>query len=489
MLKKFWSNISYVGISPQSLSFNSQRLVIFNQLIFLSIAAAVVRLAVISIANIREFSLVAYTVNILPVITCLLITWLNNTKRFNTSQFIAFFILPPVFLLISLSQHDYSLSSLYAVFGVLSFFFISKQTVVFLAYALSSACFMTIKLVEFYAPGRDALFSELLLMMFNQLLVVVLFCLLLNFIRRVIFSYQFKLNSRTNQLTHKNRTLEEQQGRILEKEALLEEKQLSLLSATRQNNKMVSIISHDLRTPVVSVKNIFDLYAKDILTGEQLLAYMPEINREMGGVIDLLENLLNWTKQHSAGTAQKPEYINIHELVNEIMSFYKLTAASKNITLVNGTNPQHTMFTDRQMIKVVVRNLVSNAIKFTGIQGQVRFTSLQNSTSATLSIADNGTGMQAGLVEKIMTGEVFTTKGTANEIGSGLGLSLCREFIGRSRGNMHVESEPGVGTRFNITLPAATGSSVKVVHIDTAACNNCLPVIPPQDVLRPAKRM
>jgi two-component system, sensor histidine kinase and response regulator len=486
MLRKFWSNISYVGISPQNLSFNGQRLVIFNQLIFLAITASIIRLAVISFSNVRDFSIPGFLINIAPIVTCLLVSFFNNHSKFTLSRGIAFFVLPQVFLFISITQQDYSLASLYPVFGVLSFFFINRETRVRIVYLLLAVCYIGVKVVEFHDLRPQAPVTELLLVVFNCGLTMILLFLLLGFIRKVMYANQHRLHLRTQELQQRNKAYEDERLRVAEKEALLEEKNASLLSAVRHNNKMMAIISHDLRTPVVSVKNVFDLYEKGIIGGNQLLDYMPEVNREMAGVIDLLENLLQWSKQQTAAQSQKPEIINVHELVGEVMNLYQLTAYGKNIILDNATGERHNVYADKQMVKVVLRNMISNAVKFTDAGGCVSVQSKLINGAVMLSVNDEGVGMTHAQVEKIMNGEMFTTKGTANETGTGLGLSLSREFVTRNKGSLVVDSTPGKGTCFHITLPVAPGISLQ--QPDVLKVTNAPVVhIQPSEVLRPAK--
>ena len=135
------------------------------------------------------------------------------------------------------------------------------------------------------------------------------------------------------------------------------------------------------------------------------------------------------------------------------MHLYHSQADSKNIALVNEIDIQLMPVTDNNMIKLVLRNLISNAIKFTGTGGEVRISGKMNNNSMIISVKDNGKGIDSKQIEKIFSSERFTTYGTANEKGTGLGLLLCKEFIERSGGKISVISELGKGSTFTFTVP------------------------------------
>jgi two-component system, sensor histidine kinase and response regulator len=154
-------------------------------------------------------------------------------------------------------------------------------------------------------------------------------------------------------------------------------------------------------------------------------------------------------------TAEKrPQILDISVLIQDVMHLLRLHAESKKIQLENKVKVPIHVFADKDMISVVIRNLVSNALKFTPISGRVVIEANQSGSTVEVFVKDNGGGMSMETLQKINANNFFTTKGTANESGTGLGLMLCKEFLARNEGRMFVESTEGKGSVFSFSLPA-----------------------------------
>jgi two-component system, sensor histidine kinase and response regulator len=453
MLRKFWTDISYAGIHAADGSFDGRRQIIFNQLNFLAIASCIIRLAFMGVTMSRSFSALSFLSSILPIFICIAISIFNATNRYDYAKIAAFFLLPPAITFIALQQNDYGLSMFPLIFCILGFFFLEQKRSITSAYICSGICFVILRFSELLHNDRVLFFSDLPLIIFNHILVLGLVFLLLNFIYQVVESYQRKLAVRNDELATKNSGLMTQQKEIVNKTKLLEERQRMLEDSNRQKNKMLSVISHDLRTPVQSVKNLLDLHAKGIISDEKVVQYTPEINREMCNVIDLLENLLSWSRQQQDSSAVKKEKIQLRPLVNEIIGLYHFTAQGKNVTVYTDVPEPVTVTADRQMIKTVLRNLVSNAVKFSKPGGSVKINAATVQHQVHISIIDEGTGISPEHLSRINKGEEVTTKGTGGEYGSGLGLNLCREFIQKNKGALNIHSIPGKGSNFSFSLP------------------------------------
>lgn len=480
MLRKFWTDISYAGINSDDQSFDSKRQIIFNQLNFLAIATCVIRLAFMGVTMTRSFSLLSFISCIIPILVCTVTAVMNGIGKYDYAKRIAFFLLPPSVGFIALQQQDHGLSMFPLMFCILSFFFLEGKTMIVAAFVNSSAWFITLQFAELMHNDKAHFFADLPLIIFNHLLILILVFLLLNFIRQMMQSYQEKLASRSGELAVKNAGLMEHQKEILNKTRLLEERQGMLEAANRHKNKMLSIISHDLRTPVLSVRNLLELHIKGIISEEQLLQYVPEINREMGNVTDLLENLLSWSKQQEHREV-KTESIPLETLVHEVLGLYQFTAKGKSVHLLADIPDNVEIMADRQMIKTVLRNLVSNAVKFSAPGGRVMVNAEVFKNQVHLSVTDEGRGIPAENLERILGGEEITTKGTGGEFGSGLGLALCREFIHKNKSELQISSTPGMGSTFAFTLPVADHNPNILVPVNEE-------VLKPIMVLRPANR-
>lgn len=233
------------------------------------------------------------------------------------------------------------------------------------------------------------------------------------------------------------------------------ENALKELVATK--DKLFSIIAHDLRSPFNSIIGFSELLienSNDILL-EDSEQYIKIINSVAKNTLVLLDNLLNWAKSQTGQLSVHPEKILFSAVVQEIITLSKASAKNKSITLdYYCANQNLEVYVDVNMLNTVLRNLISNAIKFTNTGGHVKVNATLKQDHVEITISDNGIG-----INKEKCAELFsiatntTTLGTANENGSGLGLVLCKEFIEKNNGNIWVESEEKKGSNFIFTLP------------------------------------
>ena len=232
------------------------------------------------------------------------------------------------------------------------------------------------------------------------------------------------------------------------------ENSLKELIATK--DKLFSIIAHDLRSPFNSIIGFSELLienSNDILL-EDSEQYIKIINSAAKNTLVLLDNLLNWAKSQTGQLSFNPEKILFSEVAQEIITLSKSIAKSKNIALECSCTDNLEIYVDVNMLNTVLRNLISNAIKFTNVGGHIKVSAASKQDHVKITISDNGIG-----IPKEKCNELFsiasntTTPGTADENGSGLGLVLCKEFIQKNNGDIWVESEENKGSNFIFTLP------------------------------------
>lgn len=453
MLRKIWAEISYAGVRYEHESFAVKQQIIFNQLNFLAISAWLFRLAFIGITGSLPFSVFSFLLCLLPIAICGVMGVLAVVGKYGHAKFMAFSLFPPAIGLMAMQQNDYGLAVFPLLFCILAFFFLEEKKSTLAAFLNGAGWFVTLRISELAHSGNHEFFTGLPLLVFNHLLVLSFIYLLLNFIKQVVKNYQQKLAMHSRELAGINKGLLNYQEEILQKTVQLENRQQLLEHAVRQKNKMLSIISHDLRTPIQSVRNLLDLHEKKIIPDEALLNYVPELNREMGHVSDLLENLLAWSKQQQDSQEIKKESISLQPLVQEICGLYHFYAKGKSVQLQTEIPVALEITGNRQAIKTVLRNLVSNAIKFSHSGGRVTIGATAVNHEARISITDQGMGITPVNIARLLNGEELTTKGTGGEYGSGLGLALCREFIQKNNGRLNITSIPGMGTTFSFTWP------------------------------------
>ncbi len=230
---------------------------------------------------------------------------------------------------------------------------------------------------------------------------------------------------------------------------------LSRANATK--DKLFSIIGHDLRGPLGSLIHLLEGMAEnpDTLTPEEQSAVLKNLHVSAKGAYHLLENLLSWARSQRGDIQRNPSDLQLAELVNTNFRQLGGIARDKSITLRSAVADDITAHADADMVLLVIRNLVSNAIKFTPEGGEVAVSAAAGDSEVTVSVADTGVGIpeeNRGLLFRPDTH--LTTRGTHDEKGSGLGLMLCRDLVEQNGGAIRVDERPGGGSVFRFTLPA-----------------------------------
>ena len=230
--------------------------------------------------------------------------------------------------------------------------------------------------------------------------------------------------------------------------------ELQELNATK--DKFFSIISHDLKGPLNSLTSFSGLLINhtDSLSKEEIQMLAKDLDKSLKNLLALLNNLLAWSRAQSGNLDSKPELFNVQEIVYANAELLQRTAENKEIVLKTRIPAQLQAFADKNQMNTVLRNLISNALKFTEAGGSVEIQANQWKDAIEISVTDTGIGMNQETLSKLFKIEhKYTTLGTANEKGTGLGLMLCKEFIELSGGTLVVESKEGKGSTFRFTIP------------------------------------
>jgi signal transduction histidine kinase len=234
------------------------------------------------------------------------------------------------------------------------------------------------------------------------------------------------------------------------------EKELRHANATK--DKFFSIIAHDLKNPIAAIMGFVEILITEFefLTDGEKFEIIENLGKASENTFKLLQNLLDWAKSQTGKLNIKSEEFDISELANENIKVLGSIAHAKNIKVISKV-PYNTLIkADKNMVNTVIRNLVSNAIKFTKPGGKVSISSTRSNGFIETEVKDNGVGIPTSNIKKLFKlDDQVKTKGTANETGSGLGLLLCREFIEKNSGELMVQSEVEVGSTFTFKLPAA----------------------------------
>jgi signal transduction histidine kinase len=229
---------------------------------------------------------------------------------------------------------------------------------------------------------------------------------------------------------------------------------IQLESSLRFKNRVLSVIAHDLKNPVASVAQFSDLLVAkpELASRKHVILSLRESSQ---AAVTLLDNLLYWGRNETDRLQINPACIEIGVLTKELESLYMHMATQKEIAYSTQVEPGIRAFADPVLVKIVLRNLVGNAIKFTHRKGSVQVKSWQESDKIYCSVSDTGIGIKAELLEQFhQEGAMKSSAGTDQEIGTGLGLQLVNELIEKNNGSLEIKSEPEVGSTFTFTLPA-----------------------------------
>jgi len=244
----------------------------------------------------------------------------------------------------------------------------------------------------------------------------------------------------------------------LEKQAeqVLKENETRLKELNATKDKLFSIIAHDLKSPFNSILGFSNLLVKNFrkYDSNKTEKFLEQIGLAAKNTLNLLENLLAWAKLQTRQVNYCPESINLPDFIDDIIKSIDHAAFFKNITLKNIPSDVMQVHADPDMLNVVLRNLVGNAIKFTNVGGHVEISSNYIHNQIEITVADNGVGMSDEVKNSLFTiGKEKSLLGTADEKGTGLGLVLCKEFVEKHGGRIRIESILGKGSKFSFTLP------------------------------------
>jgi PAS domain S-box-containing protein len=268
------------------------------------------------------------------------------------------------------------------------------------------------------------------------------------------------------QLRENEKRLNEQVVTLREREQKLESQTEELLVVRNelselndQKDRFFSIISHDLKSPFNSLLGMTQMMSQmaSNMSQEKLVEYAKDVNDAGDKVFELLENLLEWSRLQIEGAKFEPQLISLHSLTGSSVDILNPLAAEKDILLSNMIKDDMA-YADPDMAQTVIRNLISNSLKFSPLGGKVEISSINKDGMVHVTVSDSGVGISKDQVDKVFALDQKTsTIGTAGEKGTGLGLPLCKEMIEKNGGKIWVESAQGEGSQFHFTLPIEPG--------------------------------
>jgi two-component system, sensor histidine kinase and response regulator len=254
------------------------------------------------------------------------------------------------------------------------------------------------------------------------------------------------------------RTREKMNRELKERNDEISSKNEELDRLNNIKNKMFAVVAHDLRGPLSSLQSLLYLLREHDLSKDELDEITNSLEQSLHDNATTMENLLAWAKSQMAGIKINYRVFKLRAGAEAVYSQIKFQAEQKKIAITIDIDPDLEIYADYDMIKLIIRNILSNAVKFCQADDKIDIEAMQSGGFTTIKIRDTGTGIRKEDQEKIFDDEHFSKKGTKNEQGSGLGLTLCREFIEKHGGEIWFESEFGKGTEFSFTIPVEADS-------------------------------
>jgi len=281
------------------------------------------------------------------------------------------------------------------------------------------------------------------LVMFVIILLAGLIVIYFQYKEKKILSEQ--LEDRNNAITHQKNIIEQQTQHLAQLNDL--------------KTRLFAVISHDLRTPIASLRSIMQLFQKEGLDEEQTVALLKRMLPALDAADLTLSNLLNWAIKQMSGIKLNQATISLHPIIDEMQRVFEVALQQKQIKLVNVVPPGIKVYFDEQHLNIILRNLLSNAIKFTPQNGAVTISAVTQGDCTSICVSDNGQGMREEDIARLFKpGDHFTTRGTGGEKGTGLGLMLCKELLELNGSTISIESIPGKGSAFYIRLTSKAGA-------------------------------
>jgi len=268
---------------------------------------------------------------------------------------------------------------------------------------------------------------------------------------------QSEIEQQTERLEKQNSEFKEKiQQQKLELENIIEQRTKELIDLVETKDKFIRIIAHELRSPFNSILGFLSLLQKNIRKYDidKIEKFLTQIYRSANITFELLVNLLDWLKAKDNKFPFNPEKTCIHKLLTEDILTTTFCAEQKQIIVTNNVPENICAYIDKNMVRTIFRNLITNAIKYSEIDGEITIFARETELLIEVSIKDTGHGLSPEIIEKIFKTEGITSlTGTANEQGTGLGLLICKEFVEIEGGKIWVESILGQGSEFKFTLP------------------------------------
>ncbi len=438
-----WQSIRSIGSTPDLDDYEKRKLSVFNQLNFVGVCCGLF-IPVAGLFDHQDLPPIATIVALSPAVISSCVLLLNHRHRHDLARMIYFTLYPVLTSMVYAAGLDVGVELFFILYGVLAVFYMKKPLYGFIAFFVSVSCYAVVFIFPInYAYNLRA--TNFPFYVLNHGVAIIFIFFALSWIKKENIGYQQSILTKNDKLHQTNLEVERQKEVIAKKAD-----ELSELNTLK--NKLFSVISHDLKNPIYALRNLFRNVEKYNVEADELKSMVPDIVGDLNYVTALMENLLQWAKSQMQAETLYVQSIDLSQQIEETTNMLRLQADAKRVYIHNKASGPVYVSADKDVLDLVLRNLLSNAIKYTPENGNVFIETADLAEGIEISIQDTGVGMTKDVLSKLSENNFYTTRGTANETGTGLGLMLCKEFLKKMGSTMFIESEYGKGSTFSFTL-------------------------------------
>lgn len=442
----FLEEIKSLGFTRTMDELERGKLRVFNQLNLFQFLTGIV-VPMISFFGNNKFPLTAFFIASLPSWVNLFVLYLNFYFRYEAGMITYFILFPLVTSMVYMYGMNLGVELYFFLSGIMAVFFLPLISQMLFSVALSMVSYFVLVVIN-KGYNYQLHTSHFYLFLFNQGTAIIFIFYALFLIKRENGLYQLGILTTNRELQDKNKKIENQKAEIEQKAA-----ELSELNSLK--NKLFSVISHDLKTPMYALRNLFRSMQQLDMSGREIKTIIPDVVTDLNYTTGLMENLLHWVKSQMNSASISPGELDMLEITDEAIHVHQLQAATKKVSITREMDKPSVVYADRDMVTLIIRNLLSNAIKYTPEKGKIIIRLNNEFPVCRISVIDNGIGIDSETLKKIQENMYYSTHGTAKETGTGLGLMLSKDFLSKNGGELTIESEPGRGSVFSFTLPLA----------------------------------
>lgn len=453
-----------LGVTPGMEHYERRKLRVFNLLNFFQFIFGII-IPITALVYRPKISTLGWVAACLPALVSLLVLYLNSRKMNEVSTLSYFILYPVITSIVYLSGMNLGIELFFILYGILAVFFI--QNIGQMAFTITLSMISYFVLTVMWRNYQFQLEVNGTLYLANHLIAIVFIFCGLFLVKKENADYQQRILEHNRVLREKNIEIEKHKEEIDANVDLLNRQAMELRELNALKNKLFSVIAHDLKSPMYALRSLFVNIQQYDLPATEVKKMVPDIVNDLNYTTSLMENLLQWARCQMDSLNVSLETVNVTEIADEVVQMLKSQAILKKVSLVNAIIDDVLVSAHPEMIRLVLRNLVSNAIKFTPEGGYVTIGTEEKNDTVEIYVLDTGIGISQDELEKINENKYFSTHGTAAEKGTGLGLMLCKEFLVKNESRLDITSEPGNGSKFSFQLKAVLQYSENISAVDS----------------------